>query len=206
MRFKKIAALALVAGGLISCSDDSLAPGQGRISVRMTDAPLPLDEVESISMFVVRIEAKTQATTEADANADVEEDDSESNGWVVLAEPNAAFDLMDLRDGVSAFMGDAAVAAGSYRSMRLILDTQQSSVTLKDGTVLTGSSTPSILFPSAGQSGIKIIFTNPIEVDEDETTDVLIDFDAELSFVVRGNTILQNGLLFTPVIRASIQE
>ena len=205
MTFRRIAAFALVAGALMSCSDDSLAPGQGRISVRMTDAPLDLDEVESISVFVVRIEAKAQATSEADANADVAEAESESNGWVTLAEPNAAFDLMDLRDGVSAFMGDAAVAAGTYRSMRLILDTEQSTVTLKDGTVLSASSTPSIMFPSAGQSGIKILFTNPIEVDEDETTDVLVDFDAEESFVVRGSTILQNGLLFKPVIRASIQ-
>ena len=205
MTFRRIAALALVAGALMSCSDDSLAPGQGRISVRMTDAPLDLDEVESISVFVVRIEAKSQATSEADANADVAEAESESSGWITLAEPNAAFDLMDLRDGVSAFMGDAAVAAGTYRSMRLILDTEQSTVTLKDGTVLSASSTPSILFPSAGQSGIKILFTNPIEVDEDETTDVLVDFDAAASFVVRGNTILQNGLLFTPVIRASIE-
>lgn len=205
MTFRRIAALALVAGALMSCSDDSLAPGQGRISVRMTDAPLDLDEVESISVFVVRIEAKTEATSDADANADVAEAESESNGWVTLAEPNAAFDLMDLRDGVSAFMGEATVAAGSYRSMRLILDTQQSTVTLKNGTVLSASSSPSILFPSAGQSGIKILFTNPIEVDEDETTDVLVDFDAGASFVVRGNTILQNGLLFTPVIRASIQ-
>lgn len=206
MTFKGITALALVAGALISCSDsDSMGPGQGRISVRLTDAPLPLDEVESINVFVVRIEAKAQSTTEADADEDVENGGSSSNGWLVLATPNASFDLMDLRDGVSAFVGDAPVPAGSYRSLRLILDTQQSSVTLKDGTVLSGASTPAILWPSAGKTGIKILFTTPIEVDEDETTDVLLDFDAEESFVVRGNTILQNGLLFKPVIRASIQ-
>jgi hypothetical protein len=78
-------------------------------------------------------------------------------------------------------------------------------VTLKDGTVLSGASSPSIVFPSAGKTGIKILFTTPIDVDADETTDVLVDFDAGESFVVRGNTILQNGLLFKPVIRATIQ-
>jgi hypothetical protein len=206
MKFSKTFVLALFAGALISCSDsESLGPGQGRISVRLTDAPLPLEEVESINVHIVRIEVKADATTEAEADDDVAAAESSSNGWIVLATPNASFDLMDLRNGVSAFMGDAAVAAGSYRSMRLILDTQQSSVTLKDGTVLSGSSSPSILFPSAGQTGIKILFNTPIEVDEDETTDVLVDFDAEASFVVRGNTILQNGLLFNPVIRLSIQ-
>ena len=44
-----------------------------------------------------------------------------------------------------------------------------------------------------------------MEVVGEETTDVLLDFDAEESFVVRGSTILQNGLLFKPVIRASVQ-
>ena len=206
MKFTRFIALALFAGALISCSDDeSLGPGQGRISVRLTDAPMPLDEVESISVFVLRIEAKAPATTEAEADEDVDDGESTSNGWIVLATPNASFDLMDLRDGVSAFMGDAEVPAGAYHSVRLILDTDQSGVTLKDGTVLTGASTPSILFPSAGRTGIKVLFSTPIEVVGEETTDVLLDFDAEESFVVRGSTILQNGLLFKPVIRASVQ-
>jgi hypothetical protein len=97
------------------------------------------------------------------------------------------------------------VTAGAYRSLRLILDTNQSSVTLKDGMLLTGTSSPSILFPSAGQSGIKVHFDTPILVDAGATTIVLLDFDAENSFVLRGNTITQNGLLFKPVIRASVQ-
>jgi hypothetical protein len=67
-------------------------------------------------------------------------------------------------------------------------------------------STPSIKFPSAGQSGIKVLFSAPIVVAEGETVDVLLDFDAEQSFVLRGNTIMQNGLLFKPVIRALLED
>ena len=195
-------------GALLACTDggESLAPGQGRIALRLTDAPFPIDSVESIDVFVVRVEAKLAATTEAEAAAAVEGDDAESDGWVVLATPNASFDLMDLRNGVSVAIGDAAVDAGAYRSIRLILDTEQSSVTLKNALVLDANSTPSILFPSAGQSGIKVLFDTPIQVAEGATTDVLLDFDAEASFVVRGNTIMQNGLLFKPVIRATIDE
>lgn len=205
MNVRNLFVFAFAASALLACSDsDSLGPGHGRIALRLTDAPLPLDEVESIDVFVLRVEAKLQATTEEDAAA-VEGAEASSNGWIVLATPNASFDLMDLQDGVNAFLGDAEVPAGAYHSLRLILDTDQSSITLKNAMVLTGSSSPSILFPSAGQSGIKILFSTPIEVAEGETTDVLLDFDAEESFVVRGSTILQNGLLFKPVIRASIQ-
>jgi hypothetical protein len=112
---------------------------------------------------------------------------------------------MDLQNGVSTFLGDAVVAAGTYQSMRLILDTNPSGVTLKNNMVLTGSSSPSIVFPSAGQSGIKVVLQDAVLVTEGETTNVLLDFDAGESFVLRGNTILQNGLLFKPVIHAIVQ-
>ena len=103
-------------------------------------------------------------------------------------------------------LGDAVVASGDYRSFRIIIDTDRSSVTLKDGTVLTATSTPSIKFPSAGQSGIKVLLTDALVVEDGATTDVLLDFDAEESFVLRGNTIMQNGLLFKPVIKATIAD
>jgi hypothetical protein len=194
-------------GTLLACSDsgsDSLAPGQGRIALRLTDAPFPLDSAASIDVFVVRVEAKLESTTESEAAASVEANQASSDGWITLATPNASFDLMDLQNGVSTFLGDAAVAAGTYHSIRLILDTDQSSVTLKNNMTLTATSSPSIMFPSAGKTGIKVLLTTPVLVTEGETTSVLLDFDAEESFVLRGNTILQNGLLFTPVIHASI--
>jgi hypothetical protein len=107
---------------------------------------------------------------------------------------------------VTVFLGDAVVPQGNYQSFRLIIDTDHSTVTLKDGTVLSATSTPSIMFPSAGRSGIKVIMTDAIVVEDGATTDVLLDFDAEESFVLRGNTITQNGLLFKPVIKATIQD
>lgn len=203
MKFRHSLAFAAAFGALVSCSDsEPMGPGEGRIALRLTDAPFPLDQVASIDVFVVRVEAKLGETTEAEA----ENDEDSSGGWIVLSTPNASFDLMDLQNGVSVSLGDAPVAAGAYRSVRLILDTNQSSVTLKDGMILTGTSSPSIVFPSAGKTGIKVQFDSPILVDEGETTIVLLDFDAENSFVLRGNTITQNGLLFKPVIKASITD
>jgi len=207
MIFRPFFAACLALGALVACSDsESLGPGQGRIAVRMTDAPFPLDDVASIDIFVVRVEAKTQVTTEEDVAGDVEANEAESDGWIVLATPNKKFDLMDLRNGVTVFLGDAVVPEGNYQSFRLIIDTDQSSVTLKDGTVLTANSSPSIKFPSAGKSGIKVILTDAVDVQQGATTDVLLDFDAEESFVLRGNTIMQNGLLFKPVIKATIHD
>lgn len=207
MRARNLFAVALAAGAFLGCSDsNSISPGEGRIAVRLTDAPFPIDEVESIEVFIVRVEAKLQPTSDEDAALDIEDEEASTDGWIVLATPNALFDLMDLRNGVTVFLGDEDVPVGDYRSIRLILDTDQSSITLKDNTVLTGISDPSIKWPSAGRSGIKVLFDRPIEVDEGLTTDVLLDFDAEQSFVLRGNTILQNGLLFKPVIKATVTD
>lgn len=198
------AATALLVGAMMACQDgasNSMGPDQGRLNLRLTDAPFPTDSVESIDVFIVRVDARIQATTESEAAADMQ---ANAGGWVTIATPNASFDLMTLRNGVSVSLGESAVPAGTYQSLRLVLDTDQSGVTLKTGLTLTGSSSPSILFPSAGQSGLKIMLDQPIVIESGAETEVMVDFDAEQSFILRGNTILQNGLLFKPVIRASV--
>ena len=198
------------AGALMACSDgaptsNQIPAGQGQVVVRLTDAPFPFDEVESVDAFVVRIDAKLSAATEVEAAAAVDENEAEANGWVTIAEPNASFDLLTLRGGNTANLGQSTLLAGNYQSLRLILDTEQSSITLKDGTVLSGTSNPSILFPSGGQTGIKILLTDPVAVEEGSTTNLLIDFDVGESFILRGATLTQNGLLFKPVIKATVQ-
>ena len=198
-----VAAVALL-GACSDPAEPSLESGQGRLTLHLTDAPFPLDSAESIDVFVVRVEARLATTTEDEAALAVEEASAESNGWVTIATPNASFNLLDLQGGVSIELGGALIDEGAYQSLRLVLDTEQSGVTLKGGLVLTGSSSPSILFPSAGQSGLKVMLDQPIQIVAGEETEVLIDFDAGESFVLRGNTILQNGLLFKPVISASL--
>ena len=200
IRLAVVGALGLTVG--LACNDsDPTGPGTGHLSVRLTDAPFPLDEVESIDVFVVRIDARNEASSDEDANEDL---DGNGGGWVTIATPNAAFNLMTLQNGVSVPLGGADIAAGAYGSLRLILDTDLSSITLKNGTVLTGTSAPPIVFPSAGQSGLKVMLSQPILLDDGEELEVLIDFDASRSFVLRGNDILPNGLLFTPVIHATL--
>ncbi|HSA55409.1 MAG TPA: DUF4382 domain-containing protein [Gemmatimonadaceae bacterium] len=198
------------AGAMGGCSDGAptsnrIPAGQGVVVVRLTDAPFPFDEVESVDAFVVRIDARLTETTESEA-AVVDEAAAEEGGWVTIAEPNASFDLLTLRGGNTANLGQSTLLAGDYRSLRLILDVDQSSITLKDGTILTGTSSPSILFPSAGHTGIKILLNEPVSVEDGSTTNLLIDFDVGESFIMRGTSLQQNGLLFKPVVKATVQE
>ena len=211
---------AAAAGALLisvtACSDSVAPASTGTLSIMLTDAPFPFDQVARADMYVVRIEAKMGESSEAEAE-EVDSDaaraslhsvgeSGESLGdprheWVTVATPNQSYNLLDLQNGVVTSLGQITLPAGTYRSFRLILDTEQSSITLKDGTVLTGSSSPSIVWPSAGHTGIKVKLVQPVSIGATGTA-MLLDFDLGRSFVLRGKTI-RDGLLFKPVIRAT---
>lgn len=200
-----IAASSMLAG---ACSADGTLPKlggsseTGTVVVKLTDAPFPTDQVQSVDIFVVRVDGRVSDVTDADADQDLT--NSGSTGWRTVASPNASFNVLSLQNGATATLGSTPLGAGTYNGLRLIIDASQSSVTLKNGTKLTGSSNPGVSFPSASRSGLKINLTKPLIVVGGATTTLLVDFDVANSFVMRGNTIQQNGLLFKPVVNGSI--
>ena len=175
-----------------ACTDSS-GTGTGLLTVRLTDAPFPFSEVASVDVYVVRVDAKTASTTDEEAA-----DEDNHGGWTTIATPNTLINLLDLGSGKTMNLGATTLPTGNYRSFRLILDTDQSSITLKDG------SEPPIFFPSAGRSGIKVKLDEPIQLTEDGSV-MTLDFDIGRSFVMRGNTAA-NGFNFKPVIRAVAQD
>jgi hypothetical protein len=179
----------------------------GSLTLQLTDAPFPFDSVARVDIFVVRIDGKLAATDSSDAAtaADPGANTDPGKGFVTLATPNARYNLLALQQGTTANLGQATLPTGAYQGFRLILNTDSSSVTLKNGSVLKGNTTPGIKWPSAGQSGIKIVLDQPINVVASGSVMVL-DFDLGRSFVLRGRTISQNGLLFTPVIKAVARD
>jgi uncharacterized protein DUF4382/uncharacterized protein DUF4397 len=188
-----------------ACSGSTSPSGSnGTLVTRLTDAPFPTDQVKSVDIFVVRVDARQSDVTDADANTALDDQSSATSGWKAVATPNKSFDLLSLQNGIATALGEANLPAGTYSGFRLVIDQSKSSATLKDGTVLSGGSTPGIKFPSAGQSGIKIVLADPVKIVANTETDLLVDFNVGQSFVMRGNTIEQNGLLFKPVISASV--
>ncbi|HVX40681.1 MAG TPA: DUF4382 domain-containing protein [Gemmatimonadaceae bacterium] len=193
----------------LACSDSgSTSPennaGSGTMIVRLTDAPFSSDSVKSVNIFVVRVDARGSAADSASTDHDLSSDSLSLGGWQTVASPNASFDLLSLQNGVAATIGQTPLPAGTYSGFRLVIDPTRSSVTLKNGMVLTGTSSPSVTFPSAARSGLKIVLAQPVQVVAGTTTNLLVDFDVSNSFVQRGNSIEKNGLIFKPVIRATI--
>lgn len=206
MKHPRLLGLAVVLGStaiIAACaSDDVTGQGNGRLVVRLTDAPFPYDSVASVDVHVVRVDAKREEADSAAAATAVSADSSARGGWITVASPDRVIDILKLRDDTTT-IGSASLAEGDYRSFRLVIDPSKSSVTLKNGTKLDGNSNPGIKFPSAARSGIKIKLDRAIPVG-DSTTTMVVDFDLENSFILRGNSISQQGLLFKPTIKAEL--
>lgn len=188
-----------------ACANDTTAPALGTIAVKLTDAPFSLDSLKRVDVFVVRVDARVSSADSAAAAQGAGSDSARVNGWTTLAAPNASVNLLEYQNGAALGLGQASVAAGTYQGFRLVIDPSKSSITLKSGQVLTGTSTPNITFPSGATAGLKISLSSPVVVTAGGTTTLTVDFDVANSFVMRGNSLSQNGLLFKPVINATVK-
>lgn len=207
------AALGLVA---LACSTERVltpGPGQGVLAVKLTDAHLPLDSIKEVNIFVVRVDARRKEVEHGDSaelNLGVEsaasfhrdDDDAfehDSTEWVTIAEPNRTFNLLELQNGVTAFLGETVVDTGTFKAIRIVIDPAQSSIVLKDGTVITPASDPPVEFESRGRHAIKVEFETEVDVDEGEVSTITIDIRLGQSVTLRGRTI-RDGFIFRPFV------
>lgn len=157
--------------------------GTGTISVKMTDAPATPEYAEVwVTVEKVRVH-------QAD---DAPEGDS---GWhEVVLDPPRKIELLGLRNGVMAELGQADVPAGRYHQFRLVLGGQPG-----DNEVVLAADPANpipLTTPSAQQSGLKLN-AKPFDVAEGQTVELVLDFDAARSVVRAGNS---GKYLLKPVI------
>jgi hypothetical protein len=167
--------LALVAvSGLVllaGCSSAPTSTGLGTVRLRMTDAPGPYD---AVNLVVEQV-----ATHRADSDT--------SGGWEVLSSTPATYDLMQLRNGVFATLGQALVPAGHYTQVRLKLGAGSN--------VVAGGVTYPLDVPSGSESGYKLV--GEFDVPAGGTVDLALDFDAARSIVLTGS----GKYLLKPTVR-----
>lgn len=155
---------------LFSCSEND-ATGKARLEVRLTDAP---GDYEEVNVDIQDVQVNTQ--------------DSDDSGWQSIPVNKGVYDLKELTNGIDTLLGSTELPAGKISQIRLILGTNNS-------VKADGQSLP-LNTPSAQQSGLKIQIKE--ELKAGLTYLVLLDFDAALSVVARGN----GEYNLKPVIRA----
>jgi len=166
--------LAVLLVGLFACSSGDT----GRLSLSLTDKPT--DQYKAVYITIAEI----------DVNNEADPDDV----WTTVATPNQTYDLLALANGVRQELALANLAAGSYSQLRLIIGTQAT-----DGINILGQAHPfanyvigadddvhELKVPSGIQTGVKIV--KGFAINENQTTELILDFDASRSVVVAGNS------------------
>ena len=127
--------------------------------------------------------------------------------WETVATPEKTYDLLELVNGVIENLGVTNVLSGKYTQLRLIIGDDHEVEENKFGEphqyanyiILKGNSgdqQKELTVPSGTQTGIKLV--SPFTVPPGETTELVLDFDADRSVVKAG---LSENWLLKPTIR-----
>jgi len=170
----KRAMMALVLAGLAAgCGDGGGGSSPpGTLGVSMTDAPSC--GFDAVNVTVVKVRAH-KSSTASDTDG----------GWNdITLNPARKINLLDLNNGVLDYLGQTPLPAGHYTQLRLVLD-PNTAVGFANSVVPTGGVETALVTPSAVQSGIKLV--NGFDVPSGQRVDLMLDFDACKSIVIRGN-------------------
>jgi hypothetical protein len=172
----------LVLGG---CQKNEINDNFGKLVIHLTDAPFPIQYIEEAKVIITKVEIRRE---------------EENNGYpfLTLMEDTLEFNLLDLRNGVTAKLLETDIPADKYNLLRLYV--YQASLKVKDMDEIY-----TVKVPSGSQTGIKIFIDPALEVRGSLTAELLLDFNLENSFVLKGNMNTPAGIKgfnFKPVIRA----
>lgn len=158
---------------VFSCSDDSTSPetGKGEFQLTMIDNPASYDEV---NIVVTSVEVHSNQL-------------DSTSGWFTINNIPGTYDLLTLRNGASAVLGNNELEAGQYSQIRLIIGTGSN--------VVVDGITHPLDIPSGAQSGLKL--NHAFQIQPGLLYELILDFDAERSIVLTGN----NQYKLKPVIR-----
>jgi len=160
--------------------------GPGRLIIKITDAPFPIDMIDLAAVTITRVEIRKAGDEGMDGNP-----------FVVVSDDTMTFNLAELRNGIVEALPEIEIPQGDYDLVRLYVE--EASLKVKDGDLYT------VKVPSGQQTGIKIFINPGLTVSGGLTSELLLDFDLSRSFVVQGNPNTPSGIKgfhFKPVIRA----
>jgi alpha-tubulin suppressor-like RCC1 family protein len=195
------AVAALVAGTAAACRDLGPHGGQagGSTRVLLTDDPFPYDRLSRVDLYVVSVSASLTADTGGIGG------DTTGSNFITIARPERRFNILALQGETTAELGSVNMPAGAYKAVRMVIATDSSSITLKDGRILTGTSKPGIQWQSStGRPVLKALVAEQLAVPDTGAV-IVIDFDAASSFLpvqVMDPGSTDSSFIFTPFLHA----
>jgi len=116
----------------------------------------------------------------------------DGSDWVTVSTPNRTVNLLSLVNGVRQDLGLATLTSGHYTQLRMILSsTPDSSVNVLSQAhpfanyfIDNAGESRELKVPSGFQTGIKVV--KGFDINADQTTELVLDFDAVRSIVKAG--------------------
>ncbi|MGW8314348.1 MAG: DUF4382 domain-containing protein [Bacteroidales bacterium] len=184
--------LVLILTLLWACQDKQ--DQTGRIVVKVTDAPFPIELIADANVTITKVEVRTAG----EESEETEAEGSEDTGFITLWEGSRELELMNLRNGIMEELADAEVPAGEYDLVRVYVVSAR--------IILNGDlGDYSVDVPSGSSSGVKLFIKPGLTVLGGLSSELLLDFSLENSFVLQGDLDPPAGIKgfnFKPVIRA----
>jgi len=200
-RILGLISLFAILGLVIGCNESSdsdlnpdTEPGNGYVVLKLTDAPFPAKSVAEANISVDWVQLLRYDGENEQEGQKIHE--SDSTHILFDLEDTVTFNLLDLKNGQTAILGEQEIPVDNYDEIRLhVVDA---------GIVLTSGAEYDLKVPSGDASGLKIKLDPYLTVGDGSYSEVLLDFDVSRSFVVRGNLSKGkvNGFIFKPVVRA----
>jgi len=168
--------------------------GQAKLSIHLTDAPA---EFEAVYVTIAEVHVHRADTEDEDSNSD-DSNDNDDGEWLVVATPNITYNLLELQNGITTFMGEELIPSGDYTQLRLVLgstpDTEPN---------LLGNPHPEanyIILDDDLPYALKVP-SNTVKYNHNFTlidgsdVDMVIDFDAKKSIHPAGDKWILNPVL-----------
>jgi len=188
-----LAVLVLLLSG---CARDAQQPllQTGSSHVLLTDGPFPYDRLARVDLYIVSVSASLSTDTAAGGGG----------GFVTLVTPNRRFDVLALQNGATAELGSLDLPTGAITAVRMVIDTDSSSITLKDGRVMNGANNGIHWQSSAGRPVLNALVHEQISVPDTGAV-IVIDYDVGQSFVTLqelDSVSTDSSFTFMPQFRA----
>lgn len=186
--------LAVIGVSATTC-DTSTATTGPLSRVLLTDGPFPYIWIKRVDLYIVSVSASLAADTGATGN------------FVTIATPNRRINVLGLRNGLTEELGATSLPAGAITSVRMMIDTDSSSMTTVNGFVITGKTgSPSIQWQSsAGRPVLNALIHEQITVPDTGAV-IVIDYDIGQAFILNRELnpgSPDSGFVFSPVLRAA---
>jgi hypothetical protein len=162
---------------------DESSSSMGTLSLKLTDATT--NDYKAVYVTIKEVQVCTD-----------DENDGDENSWYTVAEPGSTYNLLELVNGVQEQLGITDLDAGHYTQMRLIVgETNDGGLNILDENhpssyanyiVDNGDVYHELKIPSGIQTGIKLV--SGFTIYENQTTELILDFDASRSVVKAGNS------------------